>query len=54
MMDYSRDLLLRVNGNPVGGMRKLQPKLETMLDELYQSGDRQRLYVGKIDVKIGR
>jgi pimeloyl-ACP methyl ester carboxylesterase len=50
MMDLSKPLLIRVNGNVVGKQRMITPSLETMLEELYRTGDRQRLFVAKIDL----
>jgi pimeloyl-ACP methyl ester carboxylesterase len=52
MMDYSKDLKIRVNTREIGGLRKVQPRVETLLEELYQTGDRQRLFVGRIDIKL--
>ena len=51
MMDLSKPLEIFLNGHVVGGMRTVVPSLETMLEELYQTGDRQRLFVAKIDIK---
>jgi pimeloyl-ACP methyl ester carboxylesterase len=54
MMNLALPLQIHVNGDKVGQRRQIQPSLETMLEELYQSGDRQRLFVAKVDVKIGK
>jgi pimeloyl-ACP methyl ester carboxylesterase len=51
MMDFSKPLEVFVNGRAVGGMRTIVPSLETLLEELYQTGDRQRLFVAKVDIK---
>jgi pimeloyl-ACP methyl ester carboxylesterase len=51
MMDLAKPLEIFVDGRAVGGMRTVVPSLETMLEELYQTGDRQRLFVAKIDIK---
>jgi hypothetical protein len=52
MMDLSKPLAVRVNGQQVGAQRMIEPSLETLLEELYQSGDRGRLYIAKIDIKF--
>jgi hypothetical protein len=51
MMDITKPLAINVNGSPRGGMRPIQPSVETLLEELYQTGDRQRLYVAKVDIR---
>lgn len=50
-MDLTKPLAIYVNGQPHGGLRAVQPSLDTLLAELYQSGDRQRVFVAKIDIK---
>ena len=50
MMDLSKPLSIRVNGQEVGRQRVITPSLETMLEEVYRTGDRQRLFVAKIDL----
>jgi predicted esterase len=50
-MNLELPLQVLVNGAKAGGRRQIQPSPEVMLEELYQSGDRQRLYVAKVDVK---
>ena len=52
MLDLTKPVLLRVNGHQVGGMRTIQPSIETLLEELYATGDRQRPVIGKIDIKL--
>ncbi|MSQ94159.1 MAG: hypothetical protein EXR98_06330 [Gemmataceae bacterium] len=51
MMDLTNPLALFVNGQPQGGLREVPVKLDTLLEELYMSGDRQRVFVAKIDIK---
>jgi hypothetical protein len=48
--DLNRPLAIRVNGEQRGGMRNLQPSVETLLEEVYRTGDRQRLFIAKIDL----
>jgi predicted esterase len=50
LIDLSKPLSIRVNGQEVGRPRTIAPSLETMLEELYRTGDRQRLFVAKIDL----
>jgi pimeloyl-ACP methyl ester carboxylesterase len=52
MHDFARPLVLRVNNTQVGGFRTLQPNLQLLLEELLVSGDRQRVFLAKIDVKL--
>jgi pimeloyl-ACP methyl ester carboxylesterase len=50
MVDFARPVRLTVNGRPWGRERMLQPSLETMLEDLYQRGDRQRMFLAYVDV----
>ncbi len=50
-MELKHPLSITLNGQTLGGMRKIEPNLETMLEELYHTGDRQRLYVAKVDLR---
>lgn len=52
MMDFTKPLSVRVNGEQVGPMRTIQPNMEALLEELFSTGDRQRLIVAKIDMKL--
>jgi len=52
MMDLKLPLSLRVNGREVGAKRSIEPNLGTMLEEVYQTGDRQRLFIAKLDMKM--
>ncbi len=51
-IDFTRPVVVRVNGQQVGGSRTIQPSLATLLEELYASGDRQRLFVARIDIRL--
>jgi pimeloyl-ACP methyl ester carboxylesterase len=51
MKDFKRPLLILVNGQKMEPMQLVEPSLETLLEELYQTGDRQRLFVAKIKIK---
>ncbi len=53
MIDYAKPVQVRVNGGIAGrGNRMIQPSLHTLLEDLYQRGDRQRLYFAKIDLNL--
>jgi predicted esterase len=52
MMDLKLPLSVRVNGQQAGPMRKIEPSLPVLLEEVFQSGDRQRLFIAKVDVKM--
>ena len=51
-MNLDLPLVVILNGQQIGGRRKVAPSLDTLLEELYQSGDRQRLFVAKVDLKL--
>jgi predicted esterase len=50
MIDFDRPVTIRVNLNPVWANKKVEPRLETLLEDLYQRGDRQRPFVAKVDL----
>jgi hypothetical protein len=50
MMDLSKPLTVRVNTVEVIRQRMIAPSLETMLEEVYRTGDRQRVYVAKVEL----
>jgi pimeloyl-ACP methyl ester carboxylesterase len=52
MIDFTKDVEIRVNGSPAGAHRKIEPKLATMLEEVATTGDRQRLYFARVDVRF--
>ena len=49
MVDFDKPITLRVNGAVAAGKRPVKPSLETLLEDLYQRGDRQRVYWAKVD-----
>lgn len=53
MIDFTKPLTIRVNGGAVVSNKPVKPSLQTMLEDLYQRGDRQRLFFVKerIDLK---
>ncbi len=52
LISPENDLKIVVNGQFVGQPRRIDPDLHLLLEELYQTGDRQRLYIAKIDIKL--
>ncbi len=51
-IDFSKPLLLRVNSQQVGRTALVTPSWQTLLEDLFLQGDRQRLFVARIDVKL--
>jgi hypothetical protein len=51
MIDYAKLVTVKVNGGQLRPNRKISPSIETLLENLHQQGDRQRLYWARIDVK---
>src|SRR5262249_18707033 len=52
MVDFDKPLSLRINGAAVGGKRAVKPSLETLLEDLFQRGDRQRVYWARGDFGV--
>ena len=52
MIDMTKPLEVFINAQAQGGMRVIEPSLDTLLQELHETGDRQRLFVAKIDIKV--
>jgi predicted esterase len=52
MVDFEKPVTFFVNGGISRANRKVTPSLATLLEDFYQRGDRQRLYVAKVDFKI--
>ena len=48
MMELPNLLTVRFNGPEVVSKRLIEPNLDVMLEELYKTGDRQRLYFAKL------
>jgi pimeloyl-ACP methyl ester carboxylesterase len=51
MIDFAKPLKITVNGRAWGKERTVQPSLQTMLDDLYLRGDRQRMFLTYIDLE---
>jgi pimeloyl-ACP methyl ester carboxylesterase len=50
-VNFGQPVRVSFNGRPVVRPMKLRPGVDTLLEDFYQRGDRQRLYVAKIDLK---
>jgi pimeloyl-ACP methyl ester carboxylesterase len=50
MIDFTKPVLVRINGNQIGQPRVVPPNLATLLEEFNHSGDRQRLYYAKMEL----
>lgn len=50
MLKLEYPLIVRMDGVQVGPKRTIVPSLDVMLQQLQESGDRQRLYVAKVDI----
>lgn len=51
MLDYTKPVKVRVNGGKQV-TEKISPRIEVLMEDLYQRGDRQRPYFEKIDLKV--
>lgn len=52
MIDFTKPVTIRVNSEAHGKSEIIAPSLPLLLEEYFQSGDKQRLYYAKIDVKL--
>jgi predicted esterase len=52
LIDWSKPIRVNVNNAPALGFKpkKLEPDLDLMMEELYRTGDRKMLYLGKIEI----
>jgi predicted esterase len=53
MIDFDKPVTVRHGFNNVITSRKVSPSLEVLLEDLYQRGDRQQLFLAKISFKFG-
>jgi pimeloyl-ACP methyl ester carboxylesterase len=49
MIDFDKPLLVRGNFKILWSNRRVTPSLETLLEDLYQRADRQRLFLARLD-----
>jgi hypothetical protein len=50
-IDFTRPVVIRLNSVQIGGHRMIAPSAATLLEELYNTGDRQRLFVARLDFR---
>ncbi len=52
LIDWSKPIRVNVNNAPARGYKpkKLDPDLHLMMEELYRTGDRKMLYLGKLEI----
>jgi hypothetical protein len=53
MIDFDKPVAIRLNFEAKPN-REVKPSLEVLLEDFYQRGDRQRLFVARIDVTAGK
>jgi hypothetical protein len=51
-IDFAKPVRIRVNGQQVGSDRLIPPSLQVLLENLAATGDRQRLYFAKVDMRL--
>jgi pimeloyl-ACP methyl ester carboxylesterase len=54
MIDFDKPVTVRINQQGRWLNQKIPPNLGVLLEELYQSGDRQRLFLAKLDFTMSR
>jgi hypothetical protein len=52
MLDYDKPTKVFINQNVARGIRKAVPRLETLLENFYEQGDRQRHFFAKVEVPL--
>jgi Esterase PHB depolymerase len=52
MIDFDKPVKLYVNGQQTFAPRKVVPNLETLLEEFYLQGDRQRVFLARLEVPL--
>jgi pimeloyl-ACP methyl ester carboxylesterase len=52
MIDFDRPLTVRVNLAPIWNRRKVAPSLQVMLEDLFERGDRQQMFLGKVELNL--
>jgi dienelactone hydrolase len=52
MLDYEKPIKITLNQNVVWPARKYTPNLETLLEDFYHRGDRQRHFFAKIEIPL--
>jgi pimeloyl-ACP methyl ester carboxylesterase len=52
MLDYSKPVTVKVAGLPKPVTQKITPRIEVLMEDLYERGDRQRPYFERVDVSL--
>src|SRR5262245_51267407 len=52
MIDFTKPVVVRHNTTQMGSQMKIQPSLQTMLEDFLHNWDKQRLFFAKIDLKV--
>jgi hypothetical protein len=52
MIDFDRPVTVRVGFQTKVNNRRVRPSLAVLLEDLYQRGDRQQMYLAKIDLDL--
>jgi uncharacterized membrane-anchored protein len=50
MIDFSKPVTVRLNSTTRWNNQKVQPSMNTLLEDFYRRGDRQRLFWAKIEL----
>jgi pimeloyl-ACP methyl ester carboxylesterase len=50
MLDFTKPVKVFVNGKAWGKQHVITPSLQTLLDDLYQRGDRQRMFMSSVEL----
>jgi pimeloyl-ACP methyl ester carboxylesterase len=52
MIDFDKPVTIRVHFTVKWNNKPIKPSLDTLLEDLYQRGDRQRLFLAKVDLAL--
>ena len=52
--DFDKPVTLWVNSSQLGAPREVKPSLAVLMEDLYRRGDRQRLYLARIDLTLSK
>jgi pimeloyl-ACP methyl ester carboxylesterase len=52
MIDFTKPVVIRHNSTQMGGQIKVQPSVQTLLEDFLYHWDRQRLFFAKIELKL--
>ena len=52
MLDYSKPVTVKIGSQSKPISQKITPKIEVLMEDLYERADRQRPYFEKIELKV--